>query len=53
MYIVLKHYMSIDSYSIERILQDKADAIVLCSILNKSESNENVEYIIYKKIELN
>ena len=51
MYIVLKHYTSIDSYSIERILQDEADAIVLRSILNKSENNKNVEYIICKKIE--
>lgn len=53
MYIILKHYTSIDSYSIERILQDKADAIVLCSILNKSENNKNVKYIICEKMNLN
>ena len=53
MYIVLKHYTSIDSYSIERILQDKADAIVLCSILNKSETNDNIKYIICEKMNLN
>ena len=52
MYIVLKHYTSIDAYTIDCILQNKSDAIVLCSILNKSETDKNIEYIICKKIEL-
>lgn len=53
MYIVLKHYKSIDSYSIDRILFDKAQAIVYCDICNKSETNDNIGYIICEKMNLN
>lgn len=52
MYIVLKHYTSIDAYTIDCIMYDKADAIVLCSILNKSETNDNIKYIICEKMNL-
>lgn len=52
MYIIFKHYKSIDSYHIDRILFDKAQAIVYCDICNKSETSDSIEYIICEKMNL-
>lgn len=52
MYIILKHYMRINSYNVERVVNSETDAIALTDIYNRNNDDEGVEYLISKVLSL-
>lgn len=50
MYIIVKHYVTINAYTVERIIDNEVDAIALVDIYNRNNKNTNVKYVLTKVI---
>lgn len=52
MFIILKHFIKIDSYIVERTVNNETDAIALTDIYNRNNNDKGVEYVVSKIIKL-
>lgn len=50
MYIIVKHYVTINAYTVERIIYDETDAIALVNIYNRNNRDSNIQYILTEVI---
>lgn len=50
MYIIFKHCKTIDIYTVERIMDNKNDAIALVDIYNRNNKDFNIQYILTEAI---
>lgn len=50
MYLILKHYVLINSYKVYQVINNEVDAIALIGILNRNNVESNVKYILSKVI---
>ena len=50
MYIIIKHYVTINAYTVERIIDNEVDAIALVDIYNRNNKDANVKYVLTKII---
>lgn len=48
-YLIIKHFVSINSSSIYESLDSLQDAINMRNILQRAESNENIKYFVYEE----
>lgn len=50
MYIIVKHYVTINAYTVERIIHNEADAIALVNIYNRNNKESDIQYILTEVI---
>ena len=50
MYIIVKHYVTINAYTVERIIDNEVDAIALVDIYNRNNKDADVKYVLTKVI---
>lgn len=50
MYIIVKHYEAINTYTVERIIDNEVDAIALVDIYNRNNKDSNIQYVLTKVI---